>query len=102
VYAQGYQGDDRLEAGFGMFRALPLDVRDNEASVDECALPVLAAFSEFSHATVLQTVAGGLLRAGATDVRTAVIPDCGHWPAEEQPAALVAIIREFAMSLPPS
>jgi pimeloyl-ACP methyl ester carboxylesterase len=101
VYAQGYQGDERLKAGFGMFRTLALDVRDNEADLGEFAVPVLAAFCEFSHATVLETVADGLRRAGATDVRTAMLRDCGHWPAEEQPAALAGMIREFARALPP-
>jgi pimeloyl-ACP methyl ester carboxylesterase len=99
VYAQGYQGDDRLRAGFGMFRTLALDVSDNEAYFGELAVPVLAAFCEFSNATVLETVADGLRRVGATDVRTAVLSDCGHWPAEERPGALAAIIREFAVSL---
>ena len=99
VYARGYQGAQRLAAGFAMFRAFPLDTCDNEADVGELAVPILAAFGEFSHATVLEAVAGGLRHAGARDVRTAVLADCGHWPAEEQPAALAALIREFSRSV---
>jgi pimeloyl-ACP methyl ester carboxylesterase len=102
VYARGYEGDDRLEAGFSMFRTLALDLSDNEARLGDLPVPVLAAFCEFSHATVLETFAYGLRRAGAADVRTAVLPDCGHWPAEERPAALARIIREFVTSLPSS
>jgi pimeloyl-ACP methyl ester carboxylesterase len=102
VYAQGYAGDDRLEAGFRMFRTLALDISDNETLVGPLAVPVLAVFCEFSHASVLGTVADGLRCAGAADVRIAMLPDCGHWPAEESPAALAGIIRDFALSLPPS
>ena len=98
VYARGYQGSLRLAAGFAMFRALPLDTRDNEADLGELRVPILVAFGEFSHATVLDTVAEGLRQAGVCDVRTAVLPDSGHWPAEEQPAALARLIREFARS----
>jgi pimeloyl-ACP methyl ester carboxylesterase len=99
VYARGYAGDDRLEAGFGMFRTLALDISDNETRVGQLAVPVLAVCCEFSHASVLDTIADGLRRAGAADVRTAMLRDCGHWPAEERPAALAGIIRDFAASV---
>lgn len=99
VYAHGYQGSQRLAAGFAMFRTTPVDILDNEADIGELRVPILVAFGEFSHATLLDAVAGGLRRAGAADVRTAVIADSGHWPAEEQPAALAALIREFARSV---
>jgi pimeloyl-ACP methyl ester carboxylesterase len=99
VYARGYRGSERLAAGFGMFRAIPLDVADNQAAVEALAVPILVAFSEFCHATVLDTVADGLRRMGAGDVRTAVLEDCGHWPAEERPAALARVIRDFALAV---
>ena len=99
VYARGYAGPTRLAAGFSMFRALPLDIVDNQVNNSEIAVPILAVFSEFCHATVLETVADGLRQAGAIDVRTAVLPDCGHWPAEEQPATLAATINDFVTSL---
>ncbi len=101
VYAQGYQGAERLAAGFNMFRAFPLDIAFNQSHTSELAVPVLVAFSEFCHATLLQTVAQGLRDAGLLDVRTAVICDCGHWPAEEQPAALAQLIAGFAASVRP-
>jgi pimeloyl-ACP methyl ester carboxylesterase len=102
VYARGYQGDERLQAGFGMFRTLALDISDNEGRVGEFTVPVLAVFCEFSHASVLDAVADGLRCAGAADVQTAMLRDCGHWPAEERPAALAGIIRAFALAVLPS
>jgi pimeloyl-ACP methyl ester carboxylesterase len=99
VYSLGYQDPERLAAGFTMFRTLPMDATDNQADKSPSAVPILLANSEYSHATLLPTVRDGLRRNGATDVRTATIPGSGHWPAEEQPAALAAIIDDFAVSV---
>jgi pimeloyl-ACP methyl ester carboxylesterase len=99
VYAQGYQGPQRLAAGFAMFRTLPVDVIEAKTHRGEFTVPILAAFGEFSHATVLDAVAGGLRQAGAAEVRTAVLRDSGHWPAEEQPASLAELIGNFAGSV---
>jgi pimeloyl-ACP methyl ester carboxylesterase len=98
VYSLGYQDPERLAAGFTMFRTLPVDATDNQADKSPAAIPILLAYSEYSHATLLPAVRDGLRRNGATDVRTVIIPGSGHWPAEEQPAALAAIIDDFAVS----
>lgn len=99
VYARGYHDPGRLAAGFAMFRTLPLDATDNQAHAGPSGVPILLAYSEYSHATLLPTVRDGLRDTGVTDVRTALIPGSGHWPAEEQPAALAAIIEDFAASV---
>ncbi|MFE3957667.1 alpha/beta fold hydrolase [Nocardia sp. NPDC059091] len=99
IYVAGYQGADRLTAGFKMFRALPLDIADNQHTTESLEVPILLAFSEFSHATVTDTVAQGLHDVGVADVRTAMIPDAGHWPAEEQPVSLARAITEFVESI---
>jgi pimeloyl-ACP methyl ester carboxylesterase len=99
IYARGYDEPARLAAGFHMFRALPLDIADNQTNNSELTVPILTAFSELGHATILDTVAGGLRQAGALDVRTAVLHDCGHWPAEEQPAELANIVSDFVISV---
>ncbi len=99
VYARGYQDPERLAAGFNMFRTLPVDATDNQAHTRPSTVPILLAYSEYSHATLLPTVRDGLRHTGATDVRTALVPESGHWPAEEQPAALAAIIDDFATSV---
>ena len=31
----------------------------------------------------------------ADDVRTVVLPDCGHWVAEQAPEALLAALTDF-------
>jgi pimeloyl-ACP methyl ester carboxylesterase len=35
------------------------------------------------------------LRSVALNVESVVIPDCGHYPAEEQPAALLDALQRF-------
>ncbi|MET8872268.1 alpha/beta hydrolase [Nocardia sp. NPDC004604] len=101
IYVSGYRDTNRLTAGFKMFRALPLDIADNERATETLDVPILLAFSEFSHATLADTVAQGLRDVGVADVRTTEIPDAGHWPAEEQPAALARAIVEFVESIHP-
>jgi pimeloyl-ACP methyl ester carboxylesterase len=38
----------------------------------------------------------GLRRAGVQNVQGSVIPDAGHFLADEQPDALWTVLREFA------
>jgi pimeloyl-ACP methyl ester carboxylesterase len=95
VYVAGYQGLDRLAAGFALYRALPLDLADNERHTEALDTPVHLAFAEFSHATVLRDVSAGLREAGARRVAASVIRDSGHWVAEERPADVAAAIDRF-------
>lgn len=97
VYAQGYQG--RLAAGFGLYRAMPLDIARNERRAGTVDPPIQLAFAEYSHATVLPEVAAGLAEAGARFVATSIIADSGHWVAEEQPALVASAINRFIASI---
>ena len=47
----------------------------------------------------METIADGLRATGARDVRTNIVRDSGHWPAFEQPDALIAVVREFVDSI---
>jgi pimeloyl-ACP methyl ester carboxylesterase len=38
---------------------------------------------------------GAVIRSVAHDVEEAIIPDCGHWIAEEQPQATAAPVVDF-------
>ncbi|MBP2472050.1 pimeloyl-ACP methyl ester carboxylesterase [Crossiella equi] len=55
------------------------------------ALPVLA----IGGADNLGSGVAGALRLGAADVRELVLPDCGHWVAEEAPDSLLAGLLPF-------
>jgi pimeloyl-ACP methyl ester carboxylesterase len=95
VYAHGYQGPQRLAAGFALYRAIPLDTARNERNTGTVDPPVQLAFAEYSNATALPEVAAGLGDAGTRYVATSIIADSGHWVAEEQPATVAAAINTF-------
>ena len=92
IYAHGYEGSQRLAAGFALFRAIPLDIASNERCTSTVEPPIQLAFAEYCHATVLPEVAAGLGEAGAHRVQTSIIADSGHWVAEEQPGEVAAAI----------
>jgi pimeloyl-ACP methyl ester carboxylesterase len=98
IYAHGYQGPQRLAAGFALYRAIPLDIASNERHTDTVDPPIQLAFAEYCHATALPEVAAGLGEAGSRHVATSIIADSGHWVAEEQPAKVAAVINRFIAS----
>jgi pimeloyl-ACP methyl ester carboxylesterase len=78
----------------GQFAAFAQDAIDNQkllAEKGKLALPVLAIGGDHSY--------GGYLAAevafAATDVRSGVITDSGHWIMEEQPEQAIALILPF-------
>ena len=95
VYVHGYREREQLAAGFEMFRALPLDSEDNRACRDTLTVPVLTVFGEYGFGTLADPLTRGLREAGVRNVSSALIEDCGHWPAEEQPHTLARLITEF-------
>src|ERR1700734_813049 len=49
IYAHGYQGPQRLAAGFALYRAIPLDIARNERGNGTVDAPVQLAFAEYCH-----------------------------------------------------
>ena len=98
IYVQGYEGPQRLTAGFALYRAIPLDIARNERRTGTVDPPIQLAFAEYCHATVLPEVAAGLREVGSRHVATSIIADSGHWVAEEQPAKVAAAINRFIAS----
>jgi pimeloyl-ACP methyl ester carboxylesterase/quercetin dioxygenase-like cupin family protein len=92
-YASLYALPGAMHAGFAQFAAFDQDALDNRAFLahDRLAMPVLAVGGEKSFGTMMATV----MRAGASNVQEAVVPDSGHWIMEENPAATVRIVRAF-------
>jgi pimeloyl-ACP methyl ester carboxylesterase len=81
-----------------LYRAIPLDIASNERHAGTVDPPILLAFAEYCHATVLPEVAAGLGEAGVHHVETSIIADSGHWVAEEQPAEVAAAIDRLITS----
>jgi pimeloyl-ACP methyl ester carboxylesterase len=93
VYVYAITADPRaLRASFAYYRALDETIAQNEQrSKTRLTLPVLAVGGAlWSGASAAQT-----MRLAADDVTGVVLDDCGHYPAEEQPARFVEILEDF-------
>ncbi len=81
-----------MRSGFAHFAAFSQDAEDNKLFLrTPLTMPVLAVGGERSFGATEAVV----MRAAATNVREAVVPNSGHWRMEENPAYTVALIRDF-------
>lgn len=83
-----------MHSGFAQFTAFDQDAIDNRAYLaagDKLIMPVLAIGGEKSFGATMAAV----MRAAATDVTEAIVPDSGHWIMEENPSATTALVRAF-------
>ncbi|MFD8566792.1 alpha/beta fold hydrolase [Streptomyces sp. NPDC059639] len=93
VYVDAITADPRaLRASFAYYQALDETIAQNEQrSKTRLTLPVLALGGAlWSGANAAET-----MRLAADDVTGVVLDDCGHYPAEEQPARFVEILEDF-------
>jgi len=92
-YAELYALPGAMHSGFMQFAAFDQDALDNQSflSKGKLGMPVLAVGGEKSFGSKMAEI----MRFAATDVREAVIPDSGHWIMEENPAATIALVRDF-------
>ena len=82
-YAQLYAAAGAMHAGFEQFKAF--------VAKGMLTMPVLAIGGEKSFGSMMGTV----MRAAATNVQTAVVPNSGHWVMEENPEATMKLIEDF-------
>jgi pimeloyl-ACP methyl ester carboxylesterase len=93
-YAALYARPGAMRSGFAQFAAFDQDTIDNRAwlaSGGKLTMPVLAIGGATSFGPMMAEV----MRAAASDVTGAVVPDAGHWLMEEQPAAVVSLVADF-------
>lgn len=92
-YASLYALPGAMHSGFLQFAAFDQDALDNQAFLakGKLTMPVLAIGGEKSFGKAMADV----MRFAATDVREGVIPESGHWIMEENPAATIAMVRDF-------
>jgi pimeloyl-ACP methyl ester carboxylesterase len=92
-YATLYARPGAMHAAFNQFAAFDQDAADNRASLanGKLATPVLAVGGAESYGTIMAIIA----RAAFTTVDDAIVADAGHWLMEEQPAAVIALVRPF-------
>jgi pimeloyl-ACP methyl ester carboxylesterase len=85
-------GPEALHGSFQLYRAFPTTTAQNQQRrTRRLTLPVLAVGgAESSGAMVADT-----MQLVADDVQRLVIPDCGHWVAEQAPEELLAALTAF-------
>ncbi|MER5604387.1 alpha/beta hydrolase [Streptomyces sp. NPDC002265] len=83
---------DALRGSFGWYRAFEASFAQNEQrKARRLTLPVLA----IGGAASVGEGVGNTMRSVADDVRSLVIPDCGHWVAEEAPEEMLTALTAF-------
>ena len=92
-YAKLYAEAGAMHAGFEQFKAFDRDAMDNKAFVGKgmLTMPILAVGGEKSFGPMMATV----MRAAATNVQGAIVPNSGHWLMEENPAATIKLVEDF-------
>ncbi|PDT46620.1 alpha/beta hydrolase [Sinorhizobium fredii] len=78
------------------YRGFPSDVRDNEAFLEKdgkLQMPVLALGGDSGFGRGMETLQS--LERVADDVRGGLIPNCGHWVAEEAPEFVAEELTRF-------
>jgi pimeloyl-ACP methyl ester carboxylesterase len=94
-YAEQYAAPGAMRSGFAQFAAFDQDVRDNdEFAKIPITIPVLAIGGECED-RAFSRVTASAMREVATDVRESIIPHAGHWLMEENPRAVVDVVRGF-------
>lgn len=99
-FSRTYSQPGALRAGFNFYRALPQDAKDNAAQLAtgfRLPMPVLAIGGgvSYPHGRGRGGDVEASLKRVATNVRGAVIPECGHFVPEEQPEILNRLLLEF-------
>jgi pimeloyl-ACP methyl ester carboxylesterase len=86
---------DALRGSFGFYRAIPTTAAQNQQRKERrLNLPVLAIGGAESSGDMV----GATMQLVADDVQTLVLPDCGHWVAEQAPEELLAAMAAFLAS----
>jgi pimeloyl-ACP methyl ester carboxylesterase len=83
---------DALRGSFGFYRAIPTTSAQNQQRKERrLTLPVLGIGGAESSGDMV----GATMELVADDVQTLVLPDCGHWVAEQAPEELLAALTTF-------
>jgi len=93
IYTKAYAKDGVMRAAFELFKQFNrADADDNRKfAVNKLPMPVLTLAGDGSMGAALE----GQAKLVATDVRSIVFADTGHWLTEERPAETKAALRKF-------
>ena len=95
-YLRTYTMPTAMHCGFEYYRALPADIEYNAQRLraeGKLAMPALGLGGDGPWARGRDV--GDSLRRVASDVRDEVVPNCGHFIPEEQPAYVARVLGDF-------
>ncbi|OAN41867.1 alpha/beta hydrolase [Mycolicibacterium iranicum] len=95
VYARAYEAAGAMRAMCEIYRELDRDAEDNRTALREhgkLSIPVLASGGA---SNPLAQHFRAMCEEVADSVTDELVPDCGHWVAEEQPAYFTTMFCEF-------
>ncbi|MEU7138608.1 alpha/beta hydrolase [Nocardia sp. NPDC046473] len=83
---------DALRASFEFYRALDTTITQNkQRSTRRLRLPVLTIAGAQNCGELVENT----MKLAADNVESLIIPDCGHYPAEEAPATMLTALTTF-------
>ena len=95
-YTRAYSQPNSMRFAFEWYRAFTQDTKDNgELMKARLKMPILAMNGEAQAPGQMESYVAVMMREVADDVRGEVVPNAGHWLAEESPAFLVARLLTF-------
>ncbi len=89
-----------LRAGFDLYRALPQDVADIRQAIAEGGKLTMPVLGTAGHLSPLADHTARMTAEIAADPQVTIIPESGHWIAEENPEGLVAAVVAFESATP--
>jgi pimeloyl-ACP methyl ester carboxylesterase len=96
-YVRTLSNPDSLRGSFGWYRAIDTTIaQDEQRKNTPLTMPVMAIGGERSFGELV----GNAVSAVAPDVQSVVIPDTGHFLAEEAPEELLAALTPFLSAKP--
>ena len=100
-YVRAYSNQDSLTTGFNWYRGFSEDSKYNKKLIEQrktIVTPVLYMRGERSGGN-LEQYAAGFADAGLQNLKTKIVPDSGHFIAEEQPDYVWSSIIDFIRQL---
>lgn len=94
-YVTSFSGPGGMRAGFELYRSFAVDAQFNRAQLaahGKTKIPVLALAGESS---AFSTIMKPMMEEVAESVGFEIIPEAGHWLAEENPSVVVQALIDF-------
>lgn len=98
AFTDAYSRLDALTAGFELYRSFPKDIENNtNAKHIKIHIPVLYIRGEKESVNIKEYI-NGFQEHGFQNISSAILHDCGHFSAIEQPEELSRVLKNFLQS----